>query len=66
MGTSCAVAVAVRPGDARRARRALDAARAEIAACERDLSRFDLDSDLMRLNRAGGEWLTVGIRLRTP
>jgi thiamine biosynthesis lipoprotein len=65
MGTSCAIAVAVRPGDARRARRALDAARAEIAACERDLSRFDPESDLMRLNRAGGAWLPVGIRLRT-
>ena len=64
MGTSCAVAVAVRPGDTRRARRALDAARAEVATCERELSRFDPDSDLTRLNRAGGEWVKVGTRLR--
>jgi thiamine biosynthesis lipoprotein len=65
MGTSCAVAVTVRPGDTRRARRALDAARAEIAACEAELSRFDPASDLMRLNGACGEWTSVGPRLRT-
>ena len=46
-----------------RARRAMDAGRAEVVACERALSRFDPDSDLMRLNGAGGGWVTVGERL---
>jgi thiamine biosynthesis lipoprotein len=42
---------------------ALAAAREEVAACERELSRFDLASDLSRLNAAGGEWAPVGPRL---
>jgi thiamine biosynthesis lipoprotein len=65
MGTSCAVAVTAGTGDARRARRAIAAARSEVAACERELSRFDPESDLSRLNGAGGEWAKVGTRLRT-
>ncbi len=34
-----------------------------MAACERALSRFDARSDLSRLNRAGGSWLEVDVRL---
>jgi thiamine biosynthesis lipoprotein len=46
------------------ARAALAAAREEVAACERELSRFDPASDLSRLNAAAGEWTSVGPRLR--
>src|SRR5581483_11517225 len=42
---------------------ALAAARAEVEACERALSRFDPGSDLSRLNAAGGAWTPVGERL---
>jgi thiamine biosynthesis lipoprotein len=59
VGTSCAAAVADGPA----ADVALAAAREEVAACERELSRFDLASDLSRLNAAGGEWAPVGPRL---
>jgi FAD:protein FMN transferase len=59
VGTTCAAAVADGPG----ADAALAAAREEVAACERELSRFDLASDLSRLNAAGGEWAPVGPRL---
>jgi FAD:protein FMN transferase len=63
VGTTCSAAVTVRPGDERRARRALAAARAEVAACEVALSRFRPDSDLSRLNAAGGRWTGVDHRL---
>lgn len=60
VGTTCSAAVTPGPG----AGRALEAARAEVAACEAALSRFRPDSDLSRLNAAGGEWLAVDERLR--
>jgi len=63
VGTSCAAAVTAGPHDARRARAALGAAQAEVAACERALSRFDAASDLSRLNAAGGAWTAVDGRL---
>ena len=63
MGTICATAATARTGDTIRARRAIDAARAEVAACERILTRFDPRSDLSRLNRADGAWITVDVRL---
>jgi len=63
MGTSCSVAATAAARDARGARRALAAGRAEVAACERALSRFDRDSDLSRLNAARGEWAAVDERL---
>lgn len=63
MGTVCAVAATAERSDVSLARRALDAARREVAACERALSRFDPDSDLSRLNRAGGSWIAVDTRL---
>ena len=64
VGTTCAAAVTTGgPGDIRRAARALSAAKVEVAACERALSRFDPASDLSRLNAAGGEWTTVDPRL---
>ena len=63
MGTICEVAVTAGSHDVFPARRALDAARAEVTACERVLSRFDPRSDLSRLNRAAGAWLTVDTRL---
>ena len=34
-----------------------------MAACEQALSRFDAQSDLSRLNRANGDWVTVDERL---
>ena len=64
VGTTCAAAVTTGgPGDLRRAARALSAAKAEVAACERALSRFDPASDLSRLNAADGEWTPVDPRL---
>jgi len=63
VGTSCAAAVTAGPHDARFARAALAAARAEVVACEGALSRFDPASDLSRLNAAGGEWTAVDARL---
>src|SRR6476469_4515363 len=63
MGTTCAISVTTRPGDARRGRAALAAARMEVRACEHVLSRFEPESDLSRLNNACGEWLGVDARL---
>jgi thiamine biosynthesis lipoprotein len=63
MGTQCAVSVTAGRDDRVRARRAMDAGRAEVVACERALSRFDPGSDLMRLNGASGAWAPVGERL---
>jgi len=63
VGTSCAAAVTAGAHDTRRARAALAAAEAEVAACERALSRFDAASDLCRLNAAGGAWTSVDGRL---
>ncbi len=63
MGTSCRLAVTVREADRRHARRALDAGRAEVEACESALSRFDPSSDLSRLNGAAGDWVDISPRL---
>lgn len=63
MGTTCEVAVAAGRGDARRARQALAAARAEIEACESVLTRFDPGSDLSHLNARAGEWVAVDERV---
>ncbi len=63
MGTGCAVAATADSRDVFLTRSALDAAQREVAACERALSRFDASSDLSRLNRAGGSWVTVDTRL---
>jgi thiamine biosynthesis lipoprotein len=63
MGTVCAVSATAARSDAILAKRALDAARREVAACERALSRFDPGSDLSRLNRANGSWIEVDTRL---
>ena len=62
VGTTCSAAVTSCRGD-RRAQAALAAAQTEVAAVERELSRFDPASDLSRLNAAGGAWLPVGQRL---
>ena len=63
MGTECSVAVTAASADVSRAARALRAAREEVAACERALSRFDACSDLSRLNRDSGSWVAVDVRL---
>jgi thiamine biosynthesis lipoprotein len=63
MGTECVVSVTARPEDRQSARAVLAAARAEIDACERVLSRFDPGSDLTRLNNADGAWVDVDPRL---
>ncbi len=63
VGTTCAAAVAAAPQDESEARLALGAAQEEVAACERELSRFDPASDLSRLNAAAGRWTPVGRRL---
>jgi thiamine biosynthesis lipoprotein len=63
VGTTCAAAVTAAPRDAGCAARALEAARAEVEACEAALSRFRPESDLSRLNAAGGRWLSVEARL---
>jgi FAD:protein FMN transferase len=63
MGTACAVAVTASREEHLPGRRAMDAGRAEIVACERALSRFDPHSDLQRVNRSSGEWVPVGERL---
>jgi len=63
MGTVCTVAATARTADERRARRALAAARAEIEACEKVLSRFDPASDVSSTNRRAGEWVDVDARL---
>ena len=63
MGTMCGVAATAGSHDIFLARNALDAARAEVLACERVLSRFDPRSDLSRLNRSAGDWVAVDTRL---
>ena len=63
VGTDCSVAVTMGPADAQRAQRALAAARTEVEACEASLSRFRPSSDLSRLNREAGDWVTVDARL---
>ncbi len=63
MGTMCGVAATAASHDVFLARNALDAAWAEVIACERVLSRFDPRSDLSRLNRSAGEWVAVDTRL---
>lgn len=63
MGTVCAVAATAEPNDTVLVRRALTAARMEIGACERVLSRFDRHSDLTRLNQEAGTWVKVDTRL---
>jgi thiamine biosynthesis lipoprotein len=63
VGTTCAAAVTARSNDEREVMLALGAAQEEVAACERELSRFDPTSDLSRLNAAGGRWTPIGGRL---
>jgi FAD:protein FMN transferase len=63
VGTTCAAAVTADSPDETHVRTALAAAQHEVAACERELSRFDPASDLSRLNSAGGRWTHVGRRL---
>ena len=63
LGTSCAVRVVCSPVELPLARAAAAAARAEIVACERVLSRFDEASDLARVNAAPGVWTAVDARL---
>ena len=63
VGTTCSAAVNAGSADESEVRWALGAAREEVAACERELSRFDPTSDLSRLNAAGGRWTPVGRRL---
>jgi FAD:protein FMN transferase len=63
VGTTCAAAVTAEPQDERETSWALAAAQEEVAACERELSRFDAASDLSRLNAAGGRWTPIGRRL---
>jgi thiamine biosynthesis lipoprotein len=63
VGTTCSAAVTVDPRDETGVDPALAAAREEVAACELELSRFDLASDLSQLNAAAGEWTRVGPRL---
>ena len=63
VGTTCSATVTMAARDAWSAERALAAARAEIAACERALSRFIPGSDLSRLNAADGQWVAVDQRL---
>jgi len=63
VGTTCAAAVTARSQEEHEVSWALAAARDEVAACERELSRFDPASDLSRLNAAGGRWIPVGRRL---
>jgi FAD:protein FMN transferase len=63
VGTTCSAAVTAGPGDESEVLWALGAAQEEVAACERELSRFDPTSDLSRLNAAAGRWTPVGRRL---
>ena len=63
VGTTCAAAVTAGAHDEHAISCALAAARDEVAACERELSRFDPASDLSRLNAAGGRWIPIGRRL---
>lgn len=63
VGTTCSAAATVAAGDESCADAALAAARREVKACDRELSRFNPLSDLSRLNAAEGEWVLVGPRL---
>ena len=63
MGTACSATVTMAARDIWSAERAIMAARAEVAACERALSRFLPASDLSRLNAASGDWVAVDARL---
>ena len=63
MGTTCSIAVAIEHETAALASVASLAARREVAACERALSRFDTGSDLSRVNRESGSWVSVDERL---
>lgn len=63
MGTECELGVTATREHEAGARRALRAGRREVESCERVLSRFDERSDLSRLNRACGAWVTVDDRL---
>jgi FAD:protein FMN transferase len=63
LGTRCWIRVTTSPLELACARRASAAARAEIAACERALSRFDPESDLSAVNGHRGEWVQVEPRL---
>ena len=63
MGTTCGVGVTTTLADLPTAHRAIAAAVAEVSACERALSRFDAESELSRLNAAGGAWTDAGPRL---
>ncbi len=63
MGTACAVSVTMSGEEWLPARRAMNAGRAEVVACELALSRFDGQSDLSRLNSLNGEWVPVDERL---
>jgi len=63
VGTTCAAAVTAGPHEESEVQWALGAAQEEVAACERELSRFDPASDLSRLNAVGGRWTPVGRRL---
>ena len=63
MGTTCGVGVTTTLAELPTAHRAIAAAVAEVSACELALSRFDADSELSRLNAAGGAWTDAGPRL---
>jgi FAD:protein FMN transferase len=62
MGTTCSAGVTAGSHDSD-VQAALTAAQEEVAACERELSRFDPASDLSRLNAAGGRPIPIGHRL---
>ncbi len=64
VGTTCSAAATSTVGEEAAAQVALAAAQDEVAACERELSRFDLGSGLSRLNAGAGDWVQVGPRLR--
>jgi thiamine biosynthesis lipoprotein len=64
VGTTCSAAVTTTGDQQTAAQAALAAAQDEVAACERELSRFDSGSGLSRLNAAAGEWVQAGPRLR--
>jgi thiamine biosynthesis lipoprotein len=63
MGTSCGIGVTTTLAELPTAHRAIAAAVAEVSACELALSRFDAESELSRLNAAGGAWTDAGPRL---
>jgi len=64
LGCDCEVAVVEGPRQLGRSLQTLAAARAEIAAAQAELSRFEPGSELTRLNAAGGRWSPAGRRLR--